>query len=149
MKDLSHPKLRNACQAAVLEVLELMFFELPITTAEVSSAFQPDSCAASARFNGSLQGALTVAITRSSCIRLAASLLGLEPDEIDAQNCLSTVTELANMLCGATISRFEPEGRLHIEQPQSIAASYAPSGHWLTFQLEDGCISVFIQFQEP
>ncbi|MBI5282224.1 MAG: chemotaxis protein CheX [Candidatus Solibacter usitatus] len=148
MKDLSHPELHNACQSAVVEVLELMFFELPIAAAQLSSSFQPDPIAARARFDGSLRGALTLAVSTASCTRLAASLLGIEPDEIDDLNRLSTVTELANMLCGATMSRLEPEGRLHIEQPLSIPAAEAPAGPWLVFPLEDGLLSVFIQFQE-
>lgn len=143
--DLSNPALRTACHQAVLEVLETMFFELPVEEPRLSEGPAAPGCCATARFDGNLTGALTVVLTGDVPRCLAASFLGREDGEADPDEWESVVIELANVLCGATISRVEPAGRLRIEQPVLLPAASGPEGPWLSFSLERGSLCVNVE----
>lgn len=144
--DLSDPSLRSACHQAVLEVLETMFFELPVDAPLVSSSPAPSGTSAAARFGGSLTGALTLVLAGTAPQRLAASFLGLDDAEIGPAEWQSVVVELANVLCGATMSRLEPAGRLRIDQPVLLPVPPCPEGPWLGFTLECGRLDVHVQY---
>ena len=144
--DLSDPSLRSACHQAVLEVLETMFFELPLDTPLNTSSPAPSGCCATARFEGSITGALTVVLTANAPQRLAASFLGLDDEEAGPAEWQSVVIELANVLCGATMSRMEPAGRLRIEQPVLLPVPPTPAGPWLSFALECGRLEVHVEY---
>ncbi|QOY88655.1 chemotaxis protein CheX [Paludibaculum fermentans] len=146
--DLSLPQVRQACRAALLEVLETMFFELPAADLEVVDAPEVSSCLIRAGFHGSANGAMQLAISCRICCRLAASFLGKETDEVSLPEKCSTARELANMLCGASLSRLKPHGRMTIETPQSIEAPAADSGPWLRYPLEGGFIDVALRYGE-
>jgi CheY-specific phosphatase CheX len=148
VRDLNDPRLRKACEAAVLEVLELMFFELPEDEAGLTGNCPADSEAACAGFDGSLQGRMTVALSGGCSGRLVASLLGVEEAEPDASEVQSTLAELTNMICGATMSRLEPEGRLRIEPPKPGFGGPAEGAVWLRFPLEAGSLAVTIRYEE-
>ena len=144
--DLSDPSLRSACHQAVVEVLETMFFELPLDAPEESSGPSPAGCAATARFDGSLTGSLTMVLTGDLPRTLASSFLGLDEQEAGPAEWQSVVIELANVLCGATMSRMEPSGRLHIEQPRIVDDPSGSLGPWLRFGLESGELEVHVQY---
>ncbi len=54
--NLSNPALRAACRQAVLEVLETMFFEVPLDEDVPSPVHEPEALIARARLAGSLEG---------------------------------------------------------------------------------------------
>ncbi len=141
--DLSHGTLKAACTQAALEVLETMFFELP--TGEPTLDGSPPAPASQARavFSGSACGELRVALSGGCPRSLAAAFLGLEEEFTGESEQHSMVVELANVLCGSTLSRIQPDGRLHIEQPVFGAAGPAPPGPWLSFPLEHGRMDLY------
>lgn len=136
--NLADPALREACRQAVLEVLETMFFEIPLDEDVPSPDHETDALIACARFDGSLNGWLCVAISRSCAGPLAASFLGLDEEEVGAEECRSMLIELTNIVCGATMSRLEPSGRLHIQQPVLVESPHACDSPWLRFPLSCG-----------
>jgi hypothetical protein len=100
---------------------------------------------ARARYHGSLEGTLEVAVARPSSARLAAAFLGLESDEAGEVEQRQVAMELANMLCGATLSRLEPDGRLKIEQPRIVGTAEPESKAWMNLALEDGSIQLALR----
>jgi hypothetical protein len=144
--DLHDPALRSACEQAVLEVLETMFFEFPIGDPVESQCPAPAVATATARFDGSLTGALCVSISESCPQRLAAGFLGIEDDQVGPAEQQSMVIELANVLCGATMSRLDPAGRLRIEQPVFGPPPAPLPGPWLSFPLECGQLDVSVHY---
>jgi hypothetical protein len=135
--DLSSPELWAVAREASLEVLETMFFELPLE--------EPSPVQAPAPYHGSLEGTLEVAVARPSSARLAAAFLGLESGEAGEVEQRQVAMELANMLCGATLSRLEPDGRLKIEQPRIVGTAEPESKAWMNLALEDGSIQLALR----
>jgi hypothetical protein len=154
-------RIRRSCLEALNEVLETMFFELPV---DEPSGAPPSasSRAAAARFTGEidgrpLAGSFQVAVEPPMLSRLAQDFLGLDemepPDESQTANVLC---ELANMLCGSTLSRLEPEARLRIAPPQTSdvtpeSAEVEPgplSSAWIDTPLECGTLWVRLEVRE-
>ena len=146
--DLSHESLQASCIQAALEVLETMFFEFP--TGEPALAGHPPENASQARavFSGSARGELRVSLSSDGLRSMAAAFLGIEEDEAGESEQLSMVVELANVLCGSTLSRIQPAGRLHIDQPVFGPVNVVPSGPWLSFPLERGCMSIYARIAD-
>ena len=144
--DLHDPALRSACEQAVLEVLETMFFEFPTGDPVEAQTPAPATATATARFDGSLTGTLCLSISDSCPQRLAAGFLGIEDDQAGPFEQRSVVIELANVLCGATMSRLDPGGRLRIEQPVFGQPASPLPGPWLSFPLECGQLDVHVHF---
>lgn len=137
-RNLSNPALRDACREAVLEVLDLMFFEVPLEDDSASPFHEPDALIARARFDGSIEGWLCVAISQSCAGPLAAAFLGIEEDEAGEEERRSLLIELTNIVCGATLSRLEPCGRLHIHQPVLVESPHRCDSPWMRFPLACG-----------
>ncbi|MGC4053391.1 MAG: hypothetical protein QM757_29160 [Paludibaculum sp.] len=148
MRNLALPQVRQACRSAMLEVLETMFFELPVAELEVVEQQAPGSCLIRAGFHGSAEGAMQVAISCEICERLAASFLGKDACDVSCTEKCSTARELANMLCGASLSRLQPSGRMSIETPDSIPEPDPESGPWLRYPLEGGFIDMALRYGE-
>lgn len=136
--NLSNPALRDVCRKAVLEILETMFFEIPLDEDVASPLHEPDALIACARFDGSLTGWLCVAISQSCAGPLAASFLGIEEEDAGEEERRSMLIELTNIVCGATLSRLEPSGRLHIHQPVLVESPHHCDSPWLRFPLSCG-----------
>jgi len=147
--NLSNPALRDACRHAVLEVLETMFFEIPLDEEVSTPSHEPDALIACARFEGSLCGSLSVAIAQSCAGPLAAAFLGIDEEEAGEEERRSMLIELTNIVCGATVSRLQPSGRLHIHQPVLVASPYACDSPWLRFPLSCGTFDAALWTEVP
>jgi CheY-specific phosphatase CheX len=146
---LDTPAVRQALEEAVLEVLETMCFEFPIDEPFPGGPPGDNAVQAVARFDGTIRGALRVALTGQAAKRLAAAFLGLEEDQIGGPETLQMASELANMLCGATMSRLEPHGRLRIAPPEAGWGGTPCAGHcWLHFPLEQGEAAVTLAWEQ-
>jgi len=141
--------VRRAVEEAVLEVLETMCFEFPVAEPEDGGEAGGEAVEAAARFEGTLRGELRVALTGGAPQRLAAAFLGLEEHEVGAKEELLMASELANMICGAALSRLEPHGRLRIVPPQAGRGPARCEGRcWLRFPLELGEVAVTLRCEE-
>ncbi|MEJ5370165.1 MAG: chemotaxis protein CheX [Bryobacteraceae bacterium] len=146
---LERAQVRRALEEAVLEVLETMCFEFPVAEPEEGEAPQKEGVHAAARFDGSLKGVLRIALTGEAPRRLAAAFLGLADDEVGERETMQMACELANMLCGATMSRLEPHGRLRIAAPEASRVTGACGGAcWLCFPLEAGLLAATLCLEE-
>jgi CheY-specific phosphatase CheX len=147
--DLSNPALRAACRQAVLEVLETMFFEVPLDEDLPSPAHEPEALIAKARFDGGLEGWLCVAISPSCAGPLAAAFLGIDEEDAGDEERRSILIELTNIVCGATLSRLDPSGRLHIHQPVLVESSHLCQSPWLRFPLACGTFDTALRIGVP
>lgn len=116
-----------ACEVT-REVLETMFF----TTAEPVSCRHPepraDWIAAMIRFEGAPCGQLRVMLSRALAVAVACGFLGIDPDEVTRDEENQVARELANMICGAMLSRLHPDSRVALEAPETIPAVFDATG---------------------
>jgi CheY-specific phosphatase CheX len=148
LRDVAAPgSSEPACEAAALEVLETMFFELPLGEPEMMDQPPEQPVAATAEFNGDLRGSLSVASEPWAARRLAANFLGREDESTITETEVRLVTcELANMVCGNALSRIEPHGRFQISTPEAALPCEAGLD-WLTFVLESGAVAVCLNIE--
>lgn len=146
-RDLTDPEILEAARAAILEVLETMFFEVPVEDLDLVETPNEANHFIRTEFRGSLDGVMHVALSCSTCARLTASFLGKEYEEVASPEQCSTALELANMLCGATLSRLEPNGRLTIATPRQ-AEPHSVAGPWLRYPLDGGDVEVALRIGE-
>lgn len=136
---------RAECEAALIEVLETMFFELPEGEAALSPAPAESAIAATAVFTGDLKGSLSLSCGIWTLRRLSSNFLGREDESTVTEAEIRQVAcELANMVCGNALSRIEPHGRFRIATPE-LRLPDAGAGQWITFPLETGPISVTLE----
>src|ERR1035437_1765667 len=108
----------RACIEAVPDVLETMFFELLAEAPQIDSLPTEGTMDTSrVEFEGSARGHLVVAAPSSLSASLAGAFLALEDQGTPACNVEFVLGELANMLCGSALGRFEPEGTFRLSTP--------------------------------
>jgi len=100
---------------AVDEVLETMFF----IESEALAGDRPaeEVVASSVEFEGSPSGTLRLRITLEAARGMAADFLGEEASDLPAARTAEVISELANMICGATLSRVESETTFRLSAP--------------------------------
>jgi CheY-specific phosphatase CheX len=136
---------RAECEAALVEVLETMFFELPAEGSTLAGAPPDTAIAVTAAFSGDLNGSLSLASGFWTLRRLAANFLGREDESTVTEAEIRQVAcELANMVCGNALSRIAPHGRFRIATPELCMPGPGPR-QWITFPLESGNISVNLE----
>lgn len=153
---IDRDRIRQSLEDAFNEVLETMFFELPVDS-PAGAAPVPGARGAEAAFTGEtegrrIQGRYQIAVEPPMLSRLAQDFLGLDELEPPGETqTTSVLSELANMLCGSTLSRLVPEARLRIAPPQPagldalVAACAEP---WIETPLECGRMWVRVEVRE-
>ncbi len=128
--------------AATGEVLETMFFasieEMARDRVEGGSG---DRVGAMVAFHGACEGRLAISLDRGAVKGLAAGFFGEDAAEMGVDQCESVMGELANMVCGAMLSRLERKAIFCLEAPVAFAAD-ADCGGWIEkdFALDDGLL---------
>jgi CheY-specific phosphatase CheX len=110
----------EALRDAACDILDLMFF----VAAEEASASPPGSEAmilAQVEFQGLWAGRCTVEMPEALARTMAGNFTGiLEPGEVHADLMIETICELANMICGGTITRMGCPGIVTLSPPHLI-----------------------------
>src|SRR5947209_3655337 len=110
----------TALMDCTTRVLEDMFFASVF--GEVDEADLPAGAmiVAHVKFTGPLRGALTVAAAPETAQALACSFLALDSaEDLEPPHVEETMAELANMICGATLSQLDDEGLFTLAHPSS------------------------------
>jgi CheY-specific phosphatase CheX len=146
-------RANTACLAAVPDVLETMFFELVAGAPEVGS-IAPLELMDSSRvdFEGSARGYLVVAVASSLSGSLAEAFLALEDQGAQELNIEFVLGELANMLCGSALGRFQPEGTFRLSTPlthrrRTLPEQSEPGFPWIRFPLDSGPLLVGLRLE--
>jgi len=142
----------TACLEAVPEVLETMFFELLSEEPRIDVPPVGTLDMARVDFEGSARGHLTVAAAPSLSESLAAAFLAIDEQGAQADNIEFVLGELANMLCGSSLGRFQPDGAFRLSTPtahlgRTLAASSQSGVHWIRFSLDRGPIFVGLSLE--
>ena len=121
-------EIQTALREALAEVLEKMFFVgLPEEAGEPSADAGPE-IEARLEFAGEPGGRLELRLPAEAARLIAADFLGTEANEIGERQALEVVGELANMICGAMLSRLESEATFHL-QPAEVTACQKADWH--------------------
>jgi CheY-specific phosphatase CheX len=124
------------------EVLETMFF----ATAEPVPCRHPETVAdwiaAIVPFEGVPCGDLRVILSRRFAKAIASGFLGVETEEVTAEGENQIACELANMICGAVLSRLHPDSRVALRAPEIIPASFDSGGTHQCFEAPEGMVAI-------
>ena len=132
--------------AAAQQVLETMFF----TTIVGERQGPPEGPAVAARvsFEGSPSGTFGLKLSAEAARALAANFLGVENDEeVSAAQTGEVICELANMVCGAMLSRVESGSTFQIAHPQLDAGEEPSDGAVARYlDLDNGALTLWVRF---
>jgi len=111
--------IRQALQDSVDEVLEKMFFvETQGECAEPAGDPAADEIAVELTFQGEPPGALLLRLTSPAARQIAADFLGIDEAEVSGVRTSEVVRELANMICGAALSRARGQHEFRLGEPR-------------------------------
>jgi len=129
----------------VLEKLAYLFAE-PISRNRVPSAQGP-CIQVTIEFKGPLEGVLSMAVPETICEELAASILGLEPeDPLSRQHACDALKEVLNVTCGHLLTSIEGrEPVFHVSPPE---LSELDDIGWSTY-LVDPSTTGFLVEEQP
>ena len=134
-----------AIREVTREVIEVMFFS---EAEPVACGHTDDYVAARVRFTGGASdpsnGELTVMLSPELACSLSAAFLAEEEDEVTPEQRSQVSCELANILCGAILSRLHPNSRVALGVPEPAAADYDGSTHQC-FATPEGLLAVTIR----
>lgn len=100
------------------KILEKMFFATVLDDSTEPVIPAGPMLGASVTFTGPRHGVLAIAVERETARTLAMDFLGLDSkDGLDPEKVDDTLGELANMVCGTTLSRFDDEGLFSLAYP--------------------------------
>jgi CheY-specific phosphatase CheX len=141
------PAASDSVQQVAGEVLETMFF----TEAELANCghtWLGSAACARILFEGSHFGEMLLGVSAEAADVIAASFLGLDPEELTEAQRGQVIQELTNILCGAILSRLWPESKLALSSPELTAwQEWASAGGPLhrCFQLPEGMLAISIR----
>lgn len=99
------------------EVLETMFYSTAVA-GDYNASSEELIRGASLEFHGAHTGTFFAMLTPRVARSLAAACLGLPEDEITVEAEWQLTCELANVLCGAVLSRWDPNSPVHLTAPK-------------------------------
>ncbi len=123
------------------KILEKMFFATVFGDAGKAVAPAGPMLGAVVAFAGPQCGTLAIAVETETARTLAMDFLGLpSTDDVDPEKIEDTLGELANMVCGSTLSRFDDEGLFSLQHPScgAHAVGLAMSGEGVRLLLDIG-----------
>ena len=149
---MTDPSIREALSSAVAGVLESMFFLEALPEAAEPCA-EDESVTVGVTFEGDPPGCFHMRIARRAAGTIAADFLGLDADSLTPQQSTDVTLELANMICGAVLSRIESSAifRLGAPQIESGAGGPLPPAEETRYTVEtgSGTLTVAIRMEAP
>jgi CheY-specific phosphatase CheX len=135
---------------AAQEILETMFF----ATAEDASEPEPwpaGLMTTELRFEGALSGWFSIHVQEACARTIAANFAGvMAPDELNPDTLVGVLCELANMVCGATLSRLEPDAIFNLSSPHLVLEPCPhdyPGGLRQWLRLDEGFIGLQLRLE--
>lgn len=131
--------LANSARAVMEDVLETMFFS---TAVLVDCRHDPNAVAARIHFSGDPSGIFELALSRNLARQFACAFLALDEGDLPASAESEVTCELANMICGAALSRIHPDSSVRLGVPRPTARSAPLDGPHQCFETPEGILSV-------
>jgi CheY-specific phosphatase CheX len=144
------PEARETVRRVAAEVLETMFFT-EAEEAPCDHIWLEIACCARIHFEGSHFGEMLLGVSVEATDPIAASFLGIETEELTDALRGQMVQELANILCGAMLSRLWPESTLALSSPELSGWLAWPAGGTLhcCFATPEGRLAISIRLSQP
>jgi hypothetical protein len=111
----------------VADVLESMFFLEGLSEAAESAA-EADTVAVRLTFDGDPPGYFRMRLARPAACTFAADFLGVDSESLTPRQSTEVTLELANMICGAVLSRIESSATFRLGAPQIMAEDTGKQG---------------------
>ncbi|MGA7237351.1 MAG: chemotaxis protein CheX [Bryobacteraceae bacterium] len=146
-----------ALREAVAATLEEMFFVTDLEECDPSGYTEEPMLRASVDFAGEPSGRLTLCASLSLARSLAADFLAEDEDAVGASQVTDVFAELANIVCGAVLTRTESACTFRLSSPHVFSSgestasvedfSAESSGHQAEYAvaLSDGRLSVLLR----
>jgi Chemotaxis phosphatase CheX len=111
--------IRAALAGAVADVLESMFFlEAPAETME--SPEEEEAVKIHLKFEGNPPGSFEMRLAGAASRAIAADFLGEDAGSLTGRQSTDVALELANMICGAVLSRVESSATFRLGPPRVV-----------------------------
>jgi hypothetical protein len=142
--------IHSALSSAVAEVLDCMFFvEVMGEVAEPPP--EAGTVTVHLSFDGDPPGHFQMRIGRPTANAVAADFLGEDLESLSARQSTDVTLELANMICGAVLSRIESRAAFRLGSPQIVADDTGKRGPAeetrCTVETGIGALTVAIQME--
>ena len=140
-------RLREQLAESTRSVLETMCSLIPSLDEGLSEDQREQLECVEVKFTGPLKGSLVMAAGQDAAEVLAPAFLGMDSEEMAPDSVAAVLAEMANMICGATVSRMEPDGRFSLTMP--APAGPLPDAKECTAELglDCGCGSIVVQMR--
>ncbi len=132
---------------AAREVLETMFFALP-EDAAAPNPCPEDLLTAELKFEGALSGWFSIQVQENCARAIAGNFAGvMDPSELSSETMTGVLCELANMVCGATLSRLDPDAIFKLGAPEIVPEASGSEGlnQWLS--MDEGLIGLHLRWE--
>jgi|SRR5579884_2063595 len=107
---------------AAREIFETMFFIAPEESAPAEE--WDKAIGAEVEFSGAACGRFEIELKEPLAQELAAGFSGvMDPSEMAPEAVPQVLCELANMICGATLSRMEPTALFRLKTPRFLGST--------------------------
>jgi CheY-specific phosphatase CheX len=133
--------------ASAFDVLETMCGMKPSPDPGLSDEQRKSLACVRVQFAGPLSGSLVMAAEDDVAQLLAPAFLGLGCEEQSAEMVAAVLAEMANMICGATVSRLKPNGLFSLSSPAPLAALPASEDCAAELDLDCGCGALIVQLR--
>jgi CheY-specific phosphatase CheX len=145
--------IRPCMEDAVSEVLEAMcFISSEGQTDDEEGNYQSDWICGELSFAGPTSGSFGIAVSPATAAVMAANFLGEEESLLSKEQTLEVVCEMANMICGALLSHYDPKNAFTLSPPRhdrsgltNSAGAPRTSG---TYRLDEGFIHSWVEIRE-
>jgi CheY-specific phosphatase CheX len=139
------------------EVLETMFFAIPDSVSMDSGRPTGELIAASLTFRGATPGRFGLVVSDRVARTLAENFTGCDdPGLLPAAETAGIISELANMVCGAVLSKLQSNATFDLGAPQATYVGADEPGPDFTggspacrFEFPEGALIFFFAFAEP
>jgi CheY-specific phosphatase CheX len=136
-----------ALRESVAEALEEMFFVSDLEECDPNVHATGPELTVRVDFAGSPSGTLTLRAGLASARLLAADFLGEDEDSIEDREATEVFSELANIVCGAVLTRTESACTFDLSPPRVVSREECADadGDAYAVALTDGPLTVFLK----
>ncbi len=125
---MTDTSIQLALRESVVEVLEKMFFIEAITELPADNAAPAPAVIVALEFDGDPPGVFRMSLARAAATQIAADFLGEDPESLAPPQVEEVAKELANMICGAVLSRIESSVTFRLSAPDLVARDELSTG---------------------
>lgn len=133
--------------ASASAVLETMCAMRASPDPDLSDEQRENLACVQVQFAGPLNGSLVMAAEEDAAQLFAPAFLGLGCEEQSPEMVAAVLAEMANMICGATVSRLEPEGLFSLSSPSPMSPLPAAEDCAVELDLDCGCGALVVQLR--